>query len=94
MAIKQPGLGSAILWGGGQVSGDGVVKGSALIWSNGAKVGPHAIRNLTIATWHSSFVDPTSMTDCGIGILAHGEDGIVQGLRIGPVGAWFYPPGN
>jgi serine protease AprX len=88
---KQPALGNAILWGDGILWGNSILLNNNLIWSHGAKVGTSGILNLTTSKWYSAFVDPDSIGESGADILAHGEAGVVTGIRVGPAGAWFYP---
>ncbi len=91
MVNQQPALGSAILWGDGTVSAKGIVLNGSCLWGYGAKVGMQGVLNLTVAKWYSTFLDPLSINDAGVDILAHGNAGLIEGLKTGPPGAWFYP---
>jgi subtilisin family serine protease len=91
MVNKQPALGNAILWGDGIVLGDSILLDDTLIWGHGAGARTRGVLNLTLSKWYPAFVDPDSIGESGADILAHGETGVITGIRVGPAGAWFYP---
>ena len=57
----------------------------------GTRIGYRDVRRATSSKWLTRFWDPTSISDSGEDVLAHGELGLAKGLRIGPPSAWFIP---
>jgi hypothetical protein len=89
MLYKQPAFSQGILWGEGTIAAEGVKIESTLAWT--ARPGFRGVLGATTAKWISRLVDPMSMG------LVNADSVLISGavpavLKVGPAGAWFYPP--
>jgi hypothetical protein len=92
MIFKQSALDSGVLWGEGVLTPDGVTTDGVRIWDVGVRTGNRTLRASTSSLWLVyGMVDPYSITNRSIDVLAKGEDGAAASLTTGTSGAWFVP---
>jgi hypothetical protein len=85
MTVKQPAMGTGVLWGGSTVNTENS------LWTSGVRMGAENVCKKMSKKWLYQLVDPWSMTDSTESTLAFGESGLLPGLRVGPPSSWFYP---
>ncbi len=90
MVKKNPALAAGILWGDGTLKADGIVSGGAYLWSG--RLGHRSVRRATANHWYERLVDPASLHVSDDDVLFQGADSAPRSVKIGPPGAWFYPP--